>query len=49
MLAVGVAIHRASPDGDLHDAVERARLNADDDASAVLDWLSHGASATTRD
>jgi glucokinase len=49
MLAVGVAIRRASSDGELHDAVERAREQADDDASAVLDWLSHGTSSTTRD
>ncbi|RQH09817.1 bifunctional transcriptional regulator/glucokinase [Paraburkholderia dinghuensis] len=49
ILAVGVAIRRASSEGELHDAVERAREQADDDASAVLDWLSHGASSTTRD
>ncbi|PXW18395.1 bifunctional transcriptional regulator/glucokinase [Paraburkholderia caballeronis] len=49
ILAVGVAIRRASPDADVSDAVARAKENADDDATAVLDWLSHGASSTTRD
>ncbi|WP_028226006.1 bifunctional transcriptional regulator/glucokinase [Paraburkholderia ferrariae] len=49
ILAVGVAIRRASSEGEMHDAVERAREHADDDASAVLDWLSHGASSTARD
>ena len=49
ILAVGVAIRRASPDADLGNAVEKAREHADDDASAVLDWLSHGASPTARD
>ncbi|HTR08632.1 MAG TPA: SIS domain-containing protein, partial [Paraburkholderia sp.] len=49
ILAVGVAIRRASPDADLSNAVETAREHADDDASAVLDWLSHGASSTARD
>jgi glucokinase len=46
---VGVAIRRASSDGGLHDAVEEAREHADDDASAVLDWLSHGASSVARE
>ncbi|MFC5428390.1 bifunctional transcriptional regulator/glucokinase [Paraburkholderia denitrificans] len=49
ILAVGVAIRRASSEGDMHDAMERVRAQADDDASAVLDWLSHGASSTARD
>jgi glucokinase len=49
ILAVGVAIRRASPDADMGNAVEKAREHADDDASAVLDWLSHGASSTARD
>jgi glucokinase len=49
ILAVGVAIRRASSDGGVHDAVERAREHADDDASAVLDWLSHGASSIARE
>ena len=49
ILAVGVAIRRASPEAEVSDAVERARENADDDASAVLDWLSHGASSNARD
>ncbi|WP_028215811.1 bifunctional transcriptional regulator/glucokinase [Paraburkholderia oxyphila] len=48
ILAVGVAIRRASPDADMGDAVEKAREHADDDASAVLDWLSHGASSSAR-
>ncbi|HTR11412.1 MAG TPA: bifunctional transcriptional regulator/glucokinase [Paraburkholderia sp.] len=49
ILAVGVAIRRASPDAEMSDAVAQAREHADDDASAVLDWLSHGASSTARD
>ncbi len=49
ILAVGVAIRRASSGGGLHDAVEQAREHADDDASAVLDWLSHGASSSARE
>ncbi len=49
ILAVGVAIRRASPDAEVNDAVARARDNADDDTSAVLDWLSHGASSTASD
>jgi len=49
ILAVGVAIRRASPEADLSNAVEKAREHADDDTSAVLDWLSHGASSTARD
>ncbi|CAB3786633.1 Glucokinase [Paraburkholderia caffeinitolerans] len=48
VLAVGVAIRRASPEGDLSNAVEKVREQADDDASAVLDWLSHGASSSAR-
>jgi glucokinase len=49
ILAVGVAIRRASPETEISDAVERAREHADDDASAVLDWLSHGAASSARD
>ncbi|WP_322105229.1 bifunctional transcriptional regulator/glucokinase [Paraburkholderia sp. J41] len=49
ILAVGVAIRRASPDANVSNAVEKAREHADDDASAVLDWLSHGASPSARE
>jgi glucokinase len=49
ILAVGVAIRRASPEAEVSDAVERVRETADDDTSAVLDWLSHGTSSTVRD
>jgi glucokinase len=49
ILAVGVAIRRASPDASVHEAVEAVRGHADDDATAVLDWLSHGAALERRD
>jgi len=49
ILAVGVAIRRASPGADVNDALARARAHADEDSSAVLDWLSHGASSSVRD
>ncbi|HEY2019741.1 bifunctional transcriptional regulator/glucokinase [Paraburkholderia sp.] len=49
ILAVGVAIRRAMPSDDVAETVERAREGADDDASAVLDWLSHGAASSARD
>ncbi|HEV3428726.1 MAG TPA: bifunctional transcriptional regulator/glucokinase [Paraburkholderia sp.] len=49
ILAVGVAIRRASPDNDVSQTVAQAREQSDDDASAVLDWLSHGASSTPRE
>ncbi|HTH58742.1 MAG TPA: bifunctional transcriptional regulator/glucokinase [Paraburkholderia sp.] len=49
ILAVGVAIRRAVPSDDVAETVERAREGADDDASAVLDWLSHGAASSARD
>ncbi|MCC8391705.1 bifunctional transcriptional regulator/glucokinase [Paraburkholderia sp. MMS20-SJTR3] len=49
ILAVGVAIRRAVPSDDVAETVERAREGADDDATAVLDWLSHGAASSARD
>jgi glucokinase len=49
ILAVGVAIRRASPDADVNEAVAKVRVGADDETSAVLDWLSHGAAASPRD
>ncbi|MEZ0604645.1 bifunctional transcriptional regulator/glucokinase [Paraburkholderia sp. IW21] len=49
ILAVGVAIRRAMPSADVAEAVVKARQGADDDASAVLDWLSHGAASSPRD
>ncbi|OAJ51399.1 glucokinase [Paraburkholderia ginsengiterrae] len=49
ILAVGVAIRRAVPSADVAETVARARAGADDDASAVLDWLSHGAASSARD
>jgi glucokinase len=49
ILAVGVAIRRALPDEDVAQAVEKARRGADDDATAVLDWLSHGAASSPKD
>ncbi|WP_042299995.1 bifunctional transcriptional regulator/glucokinase [Paraburkholderia kururiensis] len=49
VLAVGVAIRRAAPDAEVSEAVARARESADDDASAVLDWLSHGAAYSGKD
>jgi len=49
ILAVGVAIRRAVPSDDVAETVERAREGADDDTSAVLDWLSHGAASSARD
>ncbi|AXE91599.1 bifunctional transcriptional regulator/glucokinase [Paraburkholderia sp. 22099] len=49
ILAVGVAIRRAVPSADVAETVARARQGADDDASAVLDWLSHGAASSARD
>jgi glucokinase len=45
ILAVGVAIRRAAPGEDVAEAVARVRGSADDDATAALDWLSHGAAA----
>jgi glucokinase len=49
ILAVGVAIRRAVPIADVAETVAKARQGADDDASAVLDWLSHGAASSARD
>ncbi|MGF6646861.1 glucokinase [Paraburkholderia sp. GAS33] len=49
ILAVGVAIRRAMPSEDVAEAVAKARSGADDDATAVLDWLSHGAASSAPD
>ncbi|NKJ49064.1 glucokinase [Burkholderia sp. SG-MS1] len=49
ILAVGVAIRRAVPAADVAETVAKAREGADDDATAVLDWLSHGAAPAARD
>ncbi|CAN0618947.1 putative Glucokinase / HTH-type transcriptional regulator [Burkholderia multivorans] len=50
ILAVGVAIRRASPNADLTEAVAQAKARArDDDTADVLEWLSHGASPAARD
>ncbi|SAL17823.1 bifunctional glucokinase/RpiR family transcriptional regulator [Caballeronia peredens] len=51
ILAVGVAIRRAAPKpgAKLTETVAKARQSGDDDAAAVLDWLSHGASGMARD
>ncbi|WP_434108906.1 bifunctional transcriptional regulator/glucokinase [Paraburkholderia caffeinilytica] len=49
ILAVGVAIRRAMPSADVAETVAKARQGADDDATAVLDWLSHGAASSARD
>lgn len=49
ILAVGVAIRRAVPSEDVAETVAKARQGADDDATAVLDWLSHGAASSARD
>ncbi|CCD35333.1 Glucokinase / HTH-type transcriptional regulator (HexR?) [Candidatus Paraburkholderia kirkii UZHbot1] len=51
ILAVGVAIRRAAPKpgAKISETVAKARASSDDDAAAVLDWLSHGASGMARD
>ncbi len=49
ILAVGVAIRRAVPSADVAETVAKARQGADDDATAVLDWLSHGAASSARE
>jgi glucokinase len=51
ILAVGVAIRRAAPKpgAKISETVAKARQSSDDDAGAVLDWLSHGASGMARD
>jgi glucokinase len=46
ILAVGVAIRRAVPGEDVIEAVAKVRGSADDDATAALAWLSHGAAAS---
>ncbi|MGN6087439.1 bifunctional transcriptional regulator/glucokinase [Trinickia sp.] len=49
ILAVGVAIRRAEPAGEMKQAVAKARSAGTDDATAVLDWLSHGAASSATD
>ncbi len=51
ILAVGVAIRRAAPKpgAKLNETVEKVRDSGDEEAGAVLDWLSHGASGAARD
>jgi glucokinase len=50
ILAVGVAIRRASPTAELSEAFTQAKARAgEDDSADVLDWLSHGASPAARD
>jgi glucokinase len=49
ILAVGVAIRRAMPNEEVAEAVSKVRRSADDDATAVLDWLSHGAASSAAD
>ncbi|CAD6562841.1 bifunctional transcriptional regulator/glucokinase [Paraburkholderia sabiae] len=49
ILAVGVAIRRAAPASEVSATVSKVRKGADDDTSAVLDWLSHGAAASPKD
>jgi glucokinase len=49
ILAVGVAIRRAVPNEEVTEAVSKVRRRADDDSSAVLDWLSHGAASSAAD
>ncbi|WP_250508765.1 bifunctional transcriptional regulator/glucokinase [Caballeronia sp. GACF4] len=51
ILAVGVAIRRAAPQpgATLSETVAKARESSEDDAAAVLDWLSHGASGAARE
>src|SRR6201996_4852194 len=48
ILAVGVAIRRAMPNAEVSEAVTKVRESGDDDATAVLDWLSHGAAAAQK-
>ena len=48
VLAVGVAIRRAAPQAEVQKAVKRARDDGNDDALAVLDWLSHGAASSPK-
>ena len=49
ILAVGVAIRRAVPSTEMTEAVAKARSESNDDAVAVLDWLSHGAASSAAD
>ncbi|HEV3106466.1 MAG TPA: bifunctional transcriptional regulator/glucokinase [Trinickia sp.] len=49
ILAVGVAIRRAVPSAEVAQAVEKARSAGNDEAAAVLDWLSHGAASSAAD
>ena len=51
ILAVGVAIRRAAPKpgAKLNETVAKVRDSGDEEAGAVLDWLSHGASGVARD
>ncbi len=51
ILAVGVAIRRAAatPGAQISETVKEARQSGDDEAAAVLDWLSHGASGAGRE
>lgn len=49
ILAVGVAIRRAEPTGEMTQAVAKARSANTDEAAAVLDWLSHGAASSAAD
>ncbi|WP_277187248.1 bifunctional transcriptional regulator/glucokinase [Caballeronia sp. BR00000012568055] len=51
ILAVGVAIRRAAPKpgAQISETVEKKRASSNDEAAAVLDWLSHGASGIARD
>jgi glucokinase len=49
ILAVGVAIRRAAPSTDVNEAVAKARVGGDDEAVAVLNWLSHGVASSAQD
>ncbi|HTH77256.1 MAG TPA: bifunctional transcriptional regulator/glucokinase [Trinickia sp.] len=49
ILAVGVAIRRAEPTAEVAQTVAKARSASTDDATAVLDWLSHGAASSAAD
>ncbi|MDR5749949.1 MULTISPECIES: bifunctional transcriptional regulator/glucokinase [unclassified Caballeronia] len=51
ILAVGVAIRRAAPKpgAKLNETVAAVRDAGDEEAGAVLDWLSHGASGAARE
>ena len=47
ILAVGVALRRATPNAELAEAMARAA--ADDETADALEWLSHGVAPTARD